>query len=66
MMWYMWCGENSPLFGKMKMTTFERYFIDDKSTHHEEKFIITNIEMMKKYVKIYLKNLISKLKVHIL
>ncbi|WP_254906546.1 fructose-1,6-bisphosphatase [Clostridium tyrobutyricum] len=37
MMWYMWCGENSPLFGKMKMTTFERYFIYDKSTHHEEK-----------------------------
>ncbi|MCH3963080.1 MAG: fructose-1,6-bisphosphatase [Clostridium sp.] len=37
MMWYMWCGEDSPLFGKEKMTTFERYFIDDKTTHHEEK-----------------------------
>lgn len=37
MLWYMWCGEDSPLFGKEKMTTFERYFIDDKSTHHEEK-----------------------------
>jgi len=36
-MWYMWCGENSPLFGKDKMTTFERYFIDDKKTHAEAK-----------------------------
>lgn len=34
--WYLWCGEDSPLFGKKKMTTFERYFIDDKSTHKEE------------------------------
>lgn len=36
-MWYMWCGENSPLFGKDKMTTFERYFIEDKKTHTEIK-----------------------------
>ena len=36
-MWYMWCGENSPLFGKDKMTTFERYFIEDKKTHIEIK-----------------------------
>ena len=35
--WYLWCGSNSPLFGKDKMTTFERYFIDDKSTHVEIK-----------------------------
>jgi len=33
--WYLWCGEDSPLFGKRKMTTFERYFIDDKATHKE-------------------------------
>ncbi|WP_050608040.1 fructose-bisphosphatase class III [Clostridium niameyense] len=37
MLWYLWCGPNSPLFGKTKMTTFERYFIDDKTTHKEEK-----------------------------
>ncbi|KYH31907.1 fructose-1,6-bisphosphatase class 3 [Clostridium tepidiprofundi DSM 19306] len=37
MMWYMWCGEHSPLFGKDKMTTFERYFINDKETHVEIK-----------------------------
>ena len=36
-MWYLWCGENSPFFGKDKMTTFERYFIDDKETHIENK-----------------------------
>ena len=34
---YLWCGPNSPLFDKSKMATFERYFIDDKATHKEEK-----------------------------
>lgn len=34
-MWYLWCGEKSPLFGKDKMTTFERFFIEDKSLHKE-------------------------------
>lgn len=36
-MWYLWCGENSPLYGKEKMTTFERYFIDDDSLYEEVK-----------------------------
>ena len=35
--WYLWCGKDSPLFDKDKMTTFERYFIKDKTTHTEEK-----------------------------
>lgn len=35
--WYLWCGPESPLFDKAAMTTFERYFIEDKKTHHEEK-----------------------------
>lgn len=35
--WYLWCGPNSPLFDKSKMTTFERYFIQDPETHTEEK-----------------------------
>ena len=26
----------SPVFGKDKMTTFEHYFVEDKSTHKEE------------------------------
>ena len=35
--WYIWAGPNSPVFGKDKMTTFERYFILDKETHKETK-----------------------------
>ena len=35
--WYTWAGPNSPVFGKDKMTTFERYFIDDKEAHKETK-----------------------------
>ncbi|WP_216628996.1 fructose-1,6-bisphosphatase [Cognaticolwellia beringensis] len=34
-MWYLWCGEQSPLFGKQRMATFERYFIADTATHAE-------------------------------
>ena len=37
MMWYLWSGPQSPLFGKDKMTTFERYFISDPSLYKEEK-----------------------------
>ncbi len=36
-MWYIWLNENSPLYGKTKMSTFERLFIEDKSTHEEVK-----------------------------
>lgn len=35
--WYLWCGEVSSLFGKDRMTTFERYYIADKETHVEIK-----------------------------
>lgn len=35
LMWYLWCGSKSPVFGKDKMTTFEHYFIADKKTHKE-------------------------------
>ncbi|MCA9973842.1 MAG: fructose-1,6-bisphosphatase [Anaerolineales bacterium] len=35
-MWYLWSGAQSPLFGKDKMATFERYFIADKATHKEQ------------------------------
>ncbi len=35
--WYLWCGTDSPLFDKSAMTTFERYFIEDKKTHKEHK-----------------------------
>ena len=49
MTWYLWTGPDSPLFGKDKMTTFERYFIDDKQTHEEKKnpyFKLENSEKM--------------------
>lgn len=36
-LWYLWCGADSPLFGKSKMATFERYFINEKETHKEIK-----------------------------
>ena len=35
-MYYLWCGRKSPLFGKNRMTTFERYFIADKNTWVEK------------------------------
>ena len=36
-LWYIWAAPNSPLFGKDKMTTFERYLIGDTATHKETK-----------------------------
>ena len=36
-LWYLGSGPNSPLFGKDKMATFERYFVADKATHVENK-----------------------------
>lgn len=35
MMWYMWAGAVSPLFGKDRMATFEHIFIEDKSLSKE-------------------------------
>ena len=37
LLWYLWVGESSSLFGKEAMTTFERYYIADKATHVEKK-----------------------------
>ncbi|WP_218587332.1 fructose-1,6-bisphosphatase [Lacicoccus alkaliphilus] len=37
LVWYLWTGKYSSLFGKRAMTTFERYFITDKASHKEEK-----------------------------
>ncbi|WKV12097.1 fructose-1,6-bisphosphatase [Marivirga harenae] len=36
-LWYLWAGPDSPIFGKHKMATFERYFIEDKSIQIENK-----------------------------
>lgn len=35
-MWYLWSGADSPLFGKKKMATFERYFLNDKESQRED------------------------------
>jgi len=37
MLWYLWTGPLSPMFGKDKMATFETHFIADKATHKEQK-----------------------------
>lgn len=37
LLWYLWTGPRSPLFGKDKMATFEGHFIADKATHKETK-----------------------------
>ncbi|MCK9163715.1 MAG: fructose-1,6-bisphosphatase [Bacteroidales bacterium] len=33
--WYLWSGPVSPIFGKHKMATYERYLIDDKKQQDE-------------------------------
>lgn len=53
-LWFLWCNEDSPLFGKDKMATFERYFIDDKTPHKENHapfyLIIDDDEMLAKNI----------------
>lgn len=55
MVWYLWTGEYSSLFGKRAMTTFERYFISDKVSHKEEKnpyyYLRENVEMCRKMLE---------------
>ncbi|GGF28275.1 fructose-1,6-bisphosphatase class 3 [Halobacillus andaensis] len=55
MVWYLWTGEYSSLFGKRAMTTFERYFIKDKETHKEKKnpyyYLRENEETCRKILK---------------
>ena len=36
-MWYIWSNENSPVYGKDKMATFERYFVEDPDLKKETK-----------------------------
>lgn len=35
--WYIWAGPKSPVFGKDKMATFERYFVEENEAHIETK-----------------------------
>jgi fructose-1,6-bisphosphatase III len=54
-LWYLWCGRNSPLFGRKKMATFERYFLNDETTWEEKKNAyyewIENTEFCEKVLK---------------
>lgn len=52
--WYLWTGPDSPLFGKDKMTTFERYFIDEKITHTEKKSYYFKVEDSEKMCRMIL------------
>ncbi|MCS4486153.1 fructose-1,6-bisphosphatase [Staphylococcus americanisciuri] len=55
LVWYLWTGKYSSLFGKRAMTTFERYFIKDKATHKEEKNPYYHLREQESYVKAMLK-----------
>lgn len=35
LMWYLWTAPNSPIYGRHKMATFERYFVDDAELREE-------------------------------
>lgn len=37
MIWYIWAGPGSPVFGKAKMATFESYLVEEKEAHKEKK-----------------------------
>jgi fructose-1,6-bisphosphatase-3 len=37
LLWYLWCGPRSPLFGKDRITTLENDLIEDHATHVETK-----------------------------
>lgn len=55
LLFYLWCGHKSPLFGKDSMKTFERYFFKDKKTH-QEKVLFWNSNLEKSSFKQKLKN----------
>ena len=55
LIWYLWEGKASSLFGKDKMTTFERLYVADKETHIEKKNLYyeqrDNVELSHKILK---------------
>lgn len=36
-LWFLWCGKDSPLSGRKRITTFERLLVSDESTYDEPK-----------------------------
>lgn len=55
-MWYLWCGKDSPFFGKDKMTTFEQYFVEDKEVRKENKIPYYKYILDENYCKKLLKD----------
>jgi len=55
-LWYLWSGPESPVFGKKKMATFERYFIAEKETHKEVKNMYFTLRDDEKTCKMILNN----------
>ena len=55
LIWYLWEGKASSLFGKDKMTTFERLYVAEKETHIEKKNLYyeqrDNVELSHKILK---------------
>jgi len=37
LLWYLWCGKNSPMFGRSNMTTFEHAFLENPLLSIEHK-----------------------------
>ncbi len=56
LLWYAWTGPISPLFGREKMTTFERYYIDDEGTHTENRNAYFELRQNKTVMKNILKD----------
>ncbi len=54
-MWYIWSGPNSPVYGKDKMATFERYFVEEKEVQKETKNsyyrLLDNEQVIEKILK---------------
>ncbi len=55
LLWFTWTNAASPVFGKDRMTTFERYFLAEPETHKENKnpyySLIENEEICDKIMK---------------
>lgn len=52
-LWYLWENHHSPVFGKAKMATFERYFLAEPELHAEPKnpyYAMLNDEKMADHV----------------
>lgn len=46
-MWFIWSNENSPVYGKAKMATFERYFLMMQILRKKRKIITISGMKMK-------------------